>query len=62
MPIYIHAVAVVGLEGTLYQVSEYAGVVEVCTIVYSPMIECPIQFPFDVRLTTSIGSAGKDTT
>ena len=50
----------VGLERTFYQVSESVGVVEVCAIVYSPVIECPIQWPFDVQLTTFDGSAGKE--
>ena len=52
--------AVVGVERTFFQVSENVGVVEVCAIVYSPVIECPIQFPFDVRLTLFDGSAGKE--
>ena len=51
--------AVVGLEETFYQVSEDVGVVEVCAIVYSPVNDCPIAFPFQVRLTTRDGSAGK---
>ena len=48
-----------GLERTLYSVSEDVGVVEVCAIVYSPTIDCPITFPFNVSLSTSNGSAGK---
>ena len=51
--------AVVGLEKTFYQVSEDVGVVEVCVIVYSPTIVCPIEFPFNVTLNTTDGSAGK---
>ena len=51
--------AVVGLEWTFYQVSENAGVVEMCAIVYSPTIDCPITFPFNVSLSTSVDSAGK---
>ena len=47
-----------GLEKTFYNVSENVGVVEVCAIVYSPTIDCPIEFPFDVGLSTSDGSAG----
>ena len=50
--------AVVGLERTFYRVIESVGVVEVCANVYSPIIDCPIAFPFDVRLSTSDGSAG----
>ena len=52
------AEAVVGLEKTIYSVSEDVGVVEVCAIVYSPTIVCPIAFPFDVSLSTDDGSAG----
>ena len=51
-------VAVVGLEKTFYQVSEDVGVVEVCAIVYSPTIDCPINFPFDVSLSTDDNTAG----
>ena len=54
-------VAVVGLERTAYTVTEDVVVVEVCAIVYSPSPNntCPINFPFDVRLSTSDGTAGK---
>jgi hypothetical protein len=47
--------AVVGLERTFYQVSEDVGVLVVCAIVYSPnnSIPCPINFAFDVNLSTS---------
>ena len=51
-------VAVVGLERTYYNVSESVGVVEVCAVVYQPTGVCPIQFPFDVTLSTRDGSAG----
>ena len=50
--------AVVGLEKTIYSVSKNVGVVEVCAIVYSPTIDCPIAFPFDVSLSTSNNAAG----
>ena len=50
--------AVVGLEKTIYSVFEDGGVVEVCAIVYSPTIDCPIAFPFDVSLSTSDRTAG----
>ena len=50
--------AVVGLERTLYNFPEDVGVVEVCAIVYSPTIFCPIEFPFDVSLSTSDNTAG----
>ena len=47
-----------GLERTFYSVPEDVGVVEVCAIVYSPTIDCPINFPFDVSLSTSDRTAG----
>ena len=50
--------AVVGLEKTIYSVFEDVGVVEVCAIVYSPNIVCPIAFPFDVSLSTGDRTAG----
>ena len=50
----------VGLERTFYNVSENVGVVEVCAIVISPSgnVPCPIDFPFDVNLSTNNDSAG----
>ena len=57
---HIHSVAVVGLSGRFYQVSENESMVRVCATVYQPMIDCPIGFPFDVRLTTTNDSAGKE--
>ena len=50
--------AVVGLEQTFFRVSEDVGVVELCANVSSPVIDCPIAFPFEVHLTTHDGSAG----
>ena len=47
-----------GLEKTIYSVFEDVGVVEVCAIVYSPNIVCPVAFPFDVSLSTSDRTAG----
>ena len=54
----ISTVAVVGLEQTLYMVSEDVGLVELCVNVSFPIIECPIAFPFQVNLTTYSGTAG----
>ena len=48
-----------GLESTAYSVLEEVGMVKVCAIIYSPVIDCPTTFPFDVSLTTTNGSAGK---
>ena len=58
IPIY-SAAAIVSLERTFYQASEDVGTVEVCASVLSPVIDCPIEFPFDVRLTITNDSAGK---
>ena len=46
-----------GLERTSYTVLENFGVLEVCTIVYSPMFRCPISHPFEVTLSTDGGKA-----
>ena len=54
----IISVAVVGLEQTFFRVSEDVGVVELCANVSSPVIDCPIAFPFEVQLSTRDGSAG----
>ena len=55
------AVAVVGLEQTFYNVSEDVGIVEVCAVVYEPVRDCPISFPFELFLSTEDGSAGRTT-
>ena len=49
-----------GLERTLYEILEDDANVKVCVTVYSPMIDCPIQLPFDVKLTTHDNNAGKE--
>ena len=43
----------------MYTVSEDEGIVEVCVVVFFPNGSCPIQFPFDIRLSTGDGTAGK---
>ena len=48
----------VGLERTFYNVSEGVGVVELCAVVYEPNITCPIEFPFNISLSTANGTAG----
>ena len=49
-----------GLEQTVIRViEEETGDVELCVNVTSPVIDCPIEFPFEVRLSTSDGTAGK---
>jgi hypothetical protein len=49
--------AVVGLEMTFFSVSEGVGYVELCAYVSFPEITCPIEFPFEVGLSTSDGTA-----
>ena len=52
-------VAMVGLERTLYKVSELLGVVEACSVVHKPTVAaCPIQFPFSVIFSTADNNAG----
>ena len=50
--------AVVGLERTIFTVSENVGVVELCAHVFQPDIECPVEFPFNVILSTVDRTAG----
>ena len=50
--------ATVGLEHTFYGVGENEGYVELCASVSFPEITCPIEFPFDVSLSTADGTAG----
>ena len=51
--------AVVGLEQTVIRViEEETGGVKLCVNVTFPIIDCPIEFPFEVRLSTSDGTAG----
>ena len=53
----------VGLEQTVYRVSEDVGVVRVCAIFYQPpaMVTCPAPFPFNVSISTRNATAGVDT-
>ena len=50
--------AFVGLERTIFTVSEDVGVVELCVRVFEPDIECPIQFPFVIDISTADGTTG----
>ena len=47
-----------GLEKTFHKVSEDVDSVEVCAVVNSPSIDCPITFPFNVRISTINNTAG----
>ena len=47
-----------GLEMTFFSVSEGVGYVELCAYVSFPEITCPIEFPFEVGLSTADGTAG----
>ena len=53
----IPPVACVGLEQTFFRVSEGVDVVELCANVSSPVVDCPIKFPFEVNLSTRDGTA-----
>ena len=50
--------AVVGLERTNFTVFEDVGAVELCARVFEPDTNCPIEFPFDVILSTADRTAG----
>ena len=47
-----------GLEQTFFHVMQGVGYVELCANVSFPEITCPIEFPFDVSLSTADGTAG----
>ena len=49
--------ATVGLDNSAYTVTE-GGNVEICAIVKSPDIECPINYQFLLAIHTARGSAG----
>ena len=50
--------ATVGLERTFFRVMQGVGYVELCANISFPEITCPIEFPFDVSLSTADGTAG----
>ena len=51
--------AVFGFEKTTYMFAEETPLTRVCMRVYSPSGDCPIDFDFKVRLSTTDGSAGQ---
>ena len=55
---YCSADATVGLEQTFFSVMEDVGSLELCANVSFPEITCPIEFPFNVSLSTADGTAG----
>ena len=47
-----------GLERTIFTVSEDVGVVELCARVFEPDIDCPIEFAFNIILSSTDRTAG----
>ena len=47
-----------GLERTVYSVSEGDGTLQVCAVVSDPSGTCPLDFTFTVDIEISHGSAG----
>ena len=47
------------MEETSFRVMEDVGIIELCTIVATPDIECPVKFPFNIHLYTADGTASK---
>ena len=47
-----------GLERTFYQVSEDVEELELCVSVFSPDVQCPIEFAFNISITTNDNTAG----
>ena len=58
MPSTQHAGARIGFESSHYSVSEDEGEVRVCAVVQHPEVHCGINFPFNVSLSVTDGSAG----
>ena len=50
--------ATLGLEQTSFRVLQGVGFIELCASVLFPEITCPIEFPFNVSLSTADGTAG----
>ena len=48
----------IGLERTIFLEFENVVVVELCARVFEPDIDCPIEFPFEVILSTVNRNAG----
>ena len=48
------AVAVVDLENVTYQVTE-GGLVQICAVVRTPNISCPVDFSYDLNLSVGDG-------
>ena len=40
---------------------EDRGIVAVCVSIFTPIVDCPAAFPFELIITTSDGTAGIDT-
>ena len=54
--------ATVGLETESLEVNEDGGVAEVCVVVSTPQITCPIDFPFEINVHTHDSTASKTST
>ena len=57
--IFIPSGARIGLEETSFRVMEDVGMIELCAIVVTPDIECPVKFTFNIHLYTVDGTASK---
>ena len=55
MYMYVNAVAVVDLEGSVYEVTEADGGVEVCAVITRPNITCPVDLDFTINLAVGEG-------
>ena len=48
----------VGFERTVTGVGEEQGMVQVCLRIFSPNVDCPVAFPFELIMRTRDESAG----
>ena len=52
------AVVSIRLEMKDYEVNEDAGSVELCVEIVSPVVDCPVHFPFELVIVASDITAG----
>ena len=48
----------VAFERVVTGVGEDQGMIRVCVRIFSPSVDCPVVFPFELIITTSDGTAG----
>lgn len=60
MFVLLTTAAIVGFNQSNYTIEEDGGAVEICIVVYQPDGEVPVEFEFEVEVTTGDGTAGSN--